>query len=112
MEIRPDVLSVGPERQSVQVKSSCLIVQVFEGVGYSDIYPNSYIVRADVQSSMVELYRFVGPSKVGKSSSYFVHKQVIGRVQVESPVEKINGDLVFSFNEEKDSQGSEKLRIV
>ena len=105
MEVGPDMLGVWSERKSIEVEICCLFVHPFEGMGDTNVDPHSHIVGTDVKSSVVELDCLVSSAQMSQSSSYFVHKQIVGGIQVQSSVEEVDGDIVLSLDEEEDSAG-------
>lgn len=74
MQVGPDVLSVWPEGERIQVEVGRVVILALEGVGNSKVDPHSHVVWTDIQGPVVELNGFVGPSQVGEGGSYFVHK--------------------------------------
>ena len=94
------MFGIWPKWKCIQVEVSCLIIETFKRMSYPQIDPNSNIVGTDIQSSMVESDSFISPSKMSKSCSNFVHKQVVSWVLCERTIEKINSDFVLSLDEE------------
>ena len=74
MQVGPDVLSVWPEGERIQVEVGCVVVLTLEGMRDPKVDPHSHVIWTNIQGSVVELNGFVGPSQVGEGGSYFVHK--------------------------------------
>ena len=71
----------------------------------TNVDPNSHIIWTDIESPMVKFDGLICSSKVSEGGSYFVHEEIVGWVQIQSSVEKIDGYLIFSFDEEENCTG-------
>ena len=90
MQVRPNVLGVRSERQCVEVEVGGLVVEVQEGVGDPNVNPYPHVVGPQIEGSVVELDGLFSPTQVRQSCPYFVHEEVVGRVEVEGLVEEFN----------------------
>jgi hypothetical protein len=61
---------------------------------------------------MVEVDGLVSSSQVSQCSSNLVHEQVISRIEIESLIEEIDGDVVLPLDKEQDGHCTIDIGII
>lgn len=95
------MFGIWSEREGIEVKPSCLRIQSFESVSNSNVDPYSDVIWSYVQGTMIERDCLISSTKMSKCGSDLVHQQVIRRLEGQCTIKKINRDLIFPFNKEK-----------